>query len=142
MDTQQDSNTPIGPGSPSGQPTRKISVPWLGLFILAMVAIPMMCFIVPECERDALLKDGVAAEGTILAIKPTGNTFNDQPQVKINLEVRPKDGEAYTAETKMIINPVYMPQFQPGKKVFVRYDAEDPSKVAIEATEDGSKGDF
>jgi hypothetical protein len=39
----------------------------------------------------------------------------------------------------MIINPIYTPDFQPGKTVKVKYDKADPSKVAVEETEKGQR---
>lgn len=104
---------------------------------LAVFLIPAAIFFWPEYQRSQLIENGLPAEATILEIRPTGSTYNDQPQVRIRLEVRPEGGAAYAAETEMIINPVYLPQFQPGKIVRVRYDADDPSKVAIEETASG-----
>lgn len=89
----------------------------------------------PNIERDRLLKDGVQAEGVIQDIEPTGNVYNDQPQAEITILVTLPDKQTYTAKTRMIINPIYAPRFQPGKRVQIRYDKEDRTKIAIESTE-------
>lgn len=68
----------------------------------------------------------------VMQIEPTGTLYNSQPQVILTLKVDPAEGEDFTAQTKMVINPVYLPQFQPGANVRVFYDANDHSKVAVD----------
>ncbi len=105
------------------------------LVILGLAILPIAFFLYPEFERSQILEDGIPAQGTIIKVRDTGNRFNDQPQVKVWVKVEPDKAEPYEAMTKMVISPVYIPQFQPGKRVRVRYDADDPTKIAIEATE-------
>lgn len=93
----------------------------------------------PEHLRDQLIKTGIPADAIIVRADPTGNVYNSQPQVELVLEVHLKDGTKYNATTRMVINPVYIPQFQPGKQVHVRYDQKDKTKVAIEETENGQR---
>ncbi len=131
--------TPVPTASPSSKPNGRWSFLIPAVILLIGIGIPGFLFFWPEYQRSQLLERGLPAEAVILGIEPTGSTFNDQPQVEIRLEVRPADGAAYEAETTMIINPVYLPEFQPGKTVRVRYDAEDRSKVAIEETESGQR---
>jgi hypothetical protein len=109
-----------------------------GIFLVGL-ALPLYFMFWPEYQRDQLVKNGVPATAEIISIHPTGNIFNDQPQVDIVVRVTPTDGEPYEANVTMIINAVYLPQFQPGKTVQVRYDAGDPSNVAIEETENGTR---
>ena len=103
--------------------------------ILALAIIPIAFFLYPEFERAQILDNGIAAPGTIIKVEDTGQRYNDQPQVNVWVQVEPDKEEPYEAMTKMVISPVYIPQFQPGKRVHVRYDAEDRTKIAIEATE-------
>jgi hypothetical protein len=109
------------------------------LFVIGVLAIAFAfsawIFWWPEHLRDELMKTGIPADAVILSADPTGNVYNNQPQVRLALEVHPKDGAVYKAETRMIINPVYIPQFQPGTRVHIRYDQKDKTKVAIEETE-------
>lgn len=111
----------------------------IGIFVLVAIGlvIPLFFMFYPEYQRDQLLKSGVQAQAEIISLDPTGSWYNNQPQVDVRVRVTPEDGEPFEATARMIINPVYMPQFQPGKTVQVRYAAEDPSKIAIEETEDG-----
>lgn len=113
------------------------------LFVIGALAIAFAfsawIFWWPEHLRDELMKTGLPADAVILSADPTGNVYNNQPQVRLTLEVHPKDGAVYKAETKMIINPIYVPQFQPGKQVHIRYDQKDKMNVAIEEVESGQR---
>lgn len=92
-----------------------------------------------EYQREQLIKRGVPGTAVILNADPTGSVYNSQPEVRLRLRVSPAEGGTYEAETVMIINPIYAPQFQPGKTVKIKYDREDRSKVAIEETENGQR---
>lgn len=110
-----------------------------GLIIVALVlltaVLPLGYFIIwPSYVNSQLLKYGLQAEGTIVDIEPTGNYINEQPQARITVDVRPTDGKPFRAETKMIINALYAPMYQPGRPVRVRYDKDDHSKMTIEYT--------
>ncbi|MCK9361171.1 DUF3592 domain-containing protein [Patescibacteria group bacterium] len=117
---------------------KKIAIGVIAIALLG-VLLPLFIFFYPEYQRDQLIKNGLPAGGEIVSIKPTGNTYNDQPQASIVVKVTLENGETFEAETKMIINAIYAPQFQPGKRVKVRYDANDRTNIAIEETESGQR---
>lgn len=129
------------PGTTAQYDAKTKGIITLGIIVLAAVGLifPLFFMFYPEYQRDQLLKNGVPARAEIVSIEPTGNWYNNQPQVDVHLEVTPEEGESFEATATMIINPVYMPQFQPGKMVQVRYDAEDRTNIAIEETEDGTR---
>lgn len=78
-----------------------------------------------------LLQNGVAAQATILKIWDTGVTLNDNPQVGMLLEVQPQGRDPFRVEMKSIISRIAIGQIQPGRVVPVRFDPENPSKVAL-----------
>jgi hypothetical protein len=80
---------------------------------------------------EKLLQEGVAAQATILKIWDTGVTLNDNPQVGMLLEVKPPGSEPFRVEMKSIISRIALAQIQPGRVVPVRYDPQNPSKVAL-----------
>lgn len=90
--------------------------------------------IFPSIKNKKLLETGLPARATILEIKPTGNVYNNQPQARLKLKVQLENGETYETEMTMIVNPIYVPQFQPGKDVKIRYDANDRNNIVIEDT--------
>lgn len=103
--------------------------------VFLFAGIMLFSFLGPECARDELLKTGVAAKGVILGIEDTGNRFNDQPQVILKVRVEPEGADPYETETKMIISPVYLPQFQPGARVNLKYDPAERTKIAVDSVE-------
>lgn len=133
---QRTPTSPVTPAPETASPVKKksgrLTIVIFAILIGAFL-IPFFIFFYPEIQKDRLIKDGTPAEGVLLKIEDTGNRFNDQPQVKIWLEVYPPDGTPYQTETKMIVSPVYLPQFQPGRRLKLKYDPEDPNRVAIEA---------
>ena len=114
-------------------------------FIIGLTAVLLGIFFLPdffsEREKEEILKTGLPAAAEILSIKDTGNRYNDQPEVTLKLKVTPPDETSYETHVTMYISQVYIPQFQPGKKLKVRYDANNKSKVAVEETESGQRAD-
>lgn len=84
-------------------------------------------------EARAIQRVGVAAEAVILQVWDTGITYNEDPVVGLRVEVRMRGSEPYTATiAKSRISRIDVPQFQPGKRVPVRVDPNDRTRVAID----------
>lgn len=102
------------------------------LFTLAAVGA-VMFFVFRALRPDpTIMKSGIAAQATIQNVWQTGTYVNNNPQIGMQLEVRPPTGMAYTAQTTAIIPLVNIPQFQPGAVVPVKIHPTDPSKVALD----------
>ena len=56
----------------------------------------------------------------------------NNPYTEIEVEVLPGDGPAFEAKVKGAISEQSVPKYQPGQEIFVKYDASDKSKVAID----------
>jgi hypothetical protein len=85
-------------------------------------------------KNREVLAHGEAAPAVILKSWQTGTVMNDiNPQIGLLLDVRPANRPAFQAETKMFIPMMQVPQFQPGAVVQVKYDPNDPRKVAVDA---------
>src|SRR3978361_196303 len=82
-----------------------------GIVITVVVLLWVRRFMGKMTGAD-LKGTGVAAQATILRIWDTGTTINDNPVVGFLLEVRPQNQQAYQAETKSIIPPRAVSQFQ------------------------------
>lgn len=111
-----------------------------GIIALVMILVfegVFWTFFRPMMQRSRLLKTGISADGTVLKIWDTGVTINDNPQIGLLVEVRPQTGMPFQSETKLVISRLDVGAYQPGMKVNVRYDPNDPSKVAIESVAGG-----
>jgi uncharacterized membrane protein len=103
------------------------------LGILALVGvISFFVFFWPEHVRKQILRTGVRAQAVVLAIEPTGAIINNQPQVQLTLQVQATEMKVYRAKVKMVVNQVYLSEFQPGHILQVHYDPKDPSRVAVD----------
>lgn len=106
------------------------------LFFVAVTIGPLSYFFIwPNYVRSNLLKTGLQAEGQIVSVEPTGNYINNQPEARIIIDVTPKDGVPFRSETRLVVHQLSAPLYQPGKRVLVRYDVNDHSKMTIEYTE-------
>jgi hypothetical protein len=107
---------------------------WGGVFVvglvLAICGVGLGPMILRECDNDRILKVGTPASARVLSIRPTGNLHNDQPEVKIKLEVTGPE-RAFEATVTTYMSPVYLPQFQPGAVVAVKYDPKHRRDVAL-----------
>lgn len=126
-------------GAAVDKKTNLIIVIGVAVILLFGVGIPLLMVFWPDYEQKQILKTGTPAQGEITRVEPTGSWVNNQPETRVTVRVMAEGLEPYEATVTMIINPVYLPQFQPGKKVFLRYDPENPSKIAIEETEDSMR---
>jgi|GEM_PF-240589 len=88
-------------------------------------------------RQEELMEKGVQAEATILEVRETGVTVNENyPLAKLTLQVRPPQGEPFTVTTRQLINRFDIPSIQPGAVVSVLYDPKNHKKIAL-----GSKGE-
>jgi hypothetical protein len=76
---------------------------------------------------------GVPARAIVLTYTPLGMMINrDNPYVSLEIEVLPEDDKPFKAETKGVIMESSVHKYQPGKEIFVKYDPNDRTKVAID----------
>jgi len=86
-----------------------------------------------ESVARPLRQFGVPAEAEILQIWDTGITVNDNPVVGMEVEVEPPGGESYRAKIpRTAISRIAIPRFQPGERIAVRFDPNDPGIVALD----------
>jgi hypothetical protein len=93
----------------------------------------VMFFVFKAMRPDpTIMKSGTPAQATIQNVWQTGTYVNNNPQIGMQLEVRPPSGAPYQAQVNAIIPLVNIPQFQPGAVVPVKIHPTDPSKVALD----------
>ena len=86
--------------------------------------------IVSAIHNRSILINGLPAQATILKLSDTGTTINDNPVVRLLLEVQPPDRSPFQAETERLISRLETSQFQRGTVVQVKYDP-DSRAVAL-----------
>ena len=83
-------------------------------------------------NRD-LVKTGIQAPAVILNAEDTGTTMNDNPQVRLTLQVNPAGRPSFQAVTTTLVSRIRIGMIVPGAPATVRYDPNDITKVAVES---------
>lgn len=111
------------------------SLLFLGIFGLVFFII-WRTLIGPMVNTSRLQKTGVPAVATILEVKDTGVTVNNNPQVKLVLEIRNNLGHKYTTTCRTLVSRINPFAFQPGMQVSVKVDPKNEQNVVIDYSGD------
>ena len=84
-----------------------------------------------SANSQRLMAMGQQGTATVTAIRDTGLTVNENPQVELDLEVQVNGGAPYAVTHRQIVSRVALPAFQPGASVPVRIDPADPHVLLI-----------
>lgn len=82
-------------------------------------------------EEARLMQFGAPAQGVIVAAQQTGTYVNNNPQVQFLVQVTPHGGAPYQTQLVKIVPMFEMAQYQVGTQVGVRFDPQNPMKIAI-----------
>jgi hypothetical protein len=83
-------------------------------------------------EACEIIGIGRPATGRVVRLIDTGTTINNDPVVEFVLEVTPPDGKKYEAHAKGLVSRLDIPAVQPGRVFPVKYDPQDPTRVALD----------
>jgi hypothetical protein len=103
----------------------------LGLVVVGLISIVAGPIIVRQLQEDAVLAKGTPARAVVLELVATGNLYNETPELRIVLQVTPASGEPWRAHVLEFVSAHDTPKIQPGTEISVKYDPEQPSRVAI-----------
>jgi hypothetical protein len=74
---------------------------------------------------------GRVGSATVMAIRDTGVTINDNPQAELDLSVALDGSAPYPVTHRQVISRIAIGGFQPGATVPVRVDPQDPQKLIV-----------
>lgn len=83
-------------------------------------------------EKERVLRTGTKATATVLRLSETGTYINNQPMVNIALHVQPPDRAPFEASIQQVLSQLEIPRVQPGQKVAVGIDPDNPQKVVLD----------
>ncbi len=78
-------------------------------------------FTIGQFEKENMKKKGIMAKAVILSVTETGTRLNDQPLLKIELEVQPPYDSRFTTTVEYVMSYSDRSQLEPGKKIPVYY---------------------
>ena len=83
-----------------------------------------------QAEEAQLFQTGERATAVIEGVEGTGAQINDQPQVYLTLRVKPRHGQEFIHQRKVVLP--FGSVVQPGHLVDVAYDPANPERVALD----------
>lgn len=86
-------------------------------------------------EACEILAIGKPATGTIVRLIDSGTTINNDPVVEFVVRVSPEGGEPYEARTRGLVSRLDVPAIQPGRVVPVKFDPDNPARIALDLWE-------
>lgn len=86
-------------------------------------------------NASRLQKTGLPGKARILEVKDTGVTINNNPQVKLVLEVKNSFGQKYTAQCRVLVSRINPGAYAPGMEVAVKIDPKNEQNVALDFTQ-------
>ncbi|WP_067824060.1 hypothetical protein [Nocardia inohanensis] len=122
---------------------------WIGwqmaLPIIAFTLVPIVFAFTGEGIMSALtglnsseFRDGLLGIGTVREVGQTGVSVNDQPQVRIELQVEAADGKTFTSHAKMIVPLTQLALLRPGVVLPVRYLPGRTDRVEVDLSGDAA----
>lgn len=110
-----------------------IVVPMRLFFFLCILSAVLLfgSFFIGRYEKRRIRMIGIPATATITGITETGMTVNDQPLIRIGLEVHPPYDTPFATTVEYLLPYFDREQLQPGKKVPVFW-IEGTQEVALD----------
>lgn len=93
----------------------------------------------PMLNFSRLQKTGLPGTATITAVNDTGVTINNNPQVKLTLEVKGSLGQRYITTCRTLVSRINPFVFQPGMEVPVKIDPKNEMNVIIDMNASSNK---
>ncbi len=120
----------VATGGPSGI--------YIGMAMLAifggMFYLFYRIFFKPMINASRLQKTGIAGKATILEVRDTGVTINNNPQVKLMVEIKNSFGQRYNATIRTLVSRINPFAYQPGMEVPVKIDPKNEQNVVLDFT--------
>jgi hypothetical protein len=111
------------------EPPVEALVLFFGLMVLFAILL-IGSFGIGSLEKDRIRRSGIPAKATVLTVSDTGTMVNNQPLLRIGLEVQPPYDSRFVATVEYVVPYSFLPQVQPGNTLQVFY-LEDTKEVAI-----------
>ena len=92
----------------------------------------------PMMNVSRLQKTGIAGKALITDVRDTNVTINNNPQVKLTLELKNNFGQKYTTTCRVLVSRLNPFAFHPGMEVPVKIDPRNEKNVVIDYSGDSS----
>lgn len=102
------------------------------LFIAGFILLFYKIFFAPMLNASRLNKVGLPGKAKVLEVRDTGVTINNNPQVKLILEVKNNFGQTYTTQCRVLVSRINPWAYTPGMELPVKIDPKNEKNVVID----------
>jgi hypothetical protein len=99
---------------------------------LGLIAIPFLVVARRAADRDRLHEDGVDATARILGLTQTGTWVNNNPFVRLDLEITVPGHRPYEVRHGEVVPQVLIGRLTDGSPLHLKVDPQQPSRYVIE----------
>jgi hypothetical protein len=89
-------------------------------------------FFGPMLNASRLQKTGLSGKAIITAVNDTGVTINNNPQVKLTLEVKNSFGQRYSTTCRVLVSRLNPFAYQVGMEIPVKIDPKNENNVVVD----------
>lgn len=97
--------------------------------VLVVIALVMWSFL--RTISPQKIRNGITAPARVLEVHDTGVSINDNPQVRLVVEVMPKSGSPFQADVKTLVSRLNAALVQPGIEAVVEFDPLKPTRIQL-----------
>ena len=97
-------------------------------FVLSLTLFPLLK--ISQMKRR-LLREGLEAEAVLLNMEQTGLYVNNQPQIKLQVQVHPHTGRNFVSEIREVLTLIDLSQLRIGSTLKVKYNPTNPKEVMV-----------
>ena len=81
--------------------------------------------------KKRLMQEGIEAEAVLLNMEQTGLYVNNQPQIKLQVQVHPLSGRNFVSEVREVLTLIDMSQLRIGSTLKVKYNPANTKEVMV-----------
>ena len=98
------------------------------LFVpIAIISVILAFAVVKRNRMEELVATGKQGTAVVLELSDTGTRINDNPRVKLLLEIHIPNYQPYQAKKTVTLPIIYLPQVQTGSTINVLADPDQPN---------------
>lgn len=105
--------------------TLSLAISW---FVLSRTLMPLLKI---GRLKKRLLREGVEAEAVLLNMEQTGLYVNNQPQIKLQVQVQPQSGRNFVSEVREVLTLIDLSQLRIGTTLKVKYNPANTKEVMV-----------
>ncbi|MBI3897456.1 MAG: hypothetical protein HY308_04060 [Gammaproteobacteria bacterium] len=106
---------------------------WLIWSIVVLIVGWLTVSVILDQRREGKLRrEGLPAIAKVVSVKQTGTWIGNNPQVEMELQVQPAEGDAYVLKHEEVVPIVNLVAIQPGATIRIRVAADDPQQIVFD----------